>query len=70
MTKLMKLQCAPLISAIYARNGITQQEKEVLLGSIRDDPEMEQAKAILAAKLLEDPGASDIRFLYDKMKGE
>lgn len=66
--KLMFVEAAPLISVLYGRAAITAAEKKALLESLRGDPENKQARAILARKLLEDPDASDVRMLYEKIR--
>lgn len=66
--KMLFTSCAPLVSAIYARSAITASEKQMLLGSLKSDPENRQARAILAKKLLEYPDAPDIRMLYEKIR--
>lgn len=66
--KMLFTSCASLVSAIYARSAITASEKQMLLGSLKSDPENRQARAILAKKLLEYPDAPDIRMLYEKIR--
>lgn len=66
--KKLFINCAPLISAIYARSAITASEKQALIGTLKDDPENRQARYILAKKLLECPDSPDIRILYEKIR--
>lgn len=66
--KIMFVECAPLLSAIYARSAVTTDEKKMILGSLKNDPDRKQARAILATKLLENPDAPDIRMLYEKIR--
>lgn len=66
--KMLKLRAAPILSAIFRREGVTIQEKEAILSSINTDPGHTQAIAILAEKLLEDDDQPDIEKLYDLLK--
>lgn len=66
--KMLFASCAPLISVIYARSAVTASEKQAILGSLKNDPDNKQARAILAQKLLEHPDSPDIRTLYEKIR--
>jgi len=66
--KLMFVECAPLISAVYARGAVTSDEKKQILDSLRNEPDNRKARAILARKLLECPDAPDMRILYEKVR--
>ncbi len=66
--KIMFVECAPLISVIYARSAVTADEKKQILASLKSDPDNKQARAILAKKLLDCPDAPDIRMLYEKIR--
>lgn len=66
--KMLFMGCAPLISGIYARSAITPDEKQAIIGSLKNDPENRQARSILASKLLECPDSPDIRMLYEKIR--
>lgn len=68
--RVLVYECAPLISMLYARSAITTNEKKIILDSLKNDPELKDARCILAQKLLERPNSPDVRALYEKMKGE
>ncbi len=61
-------ECAPLLSAIYAKSSVAADEKKKVLGSLKYDPDRKQARAIRAGKLLERSDSLDVRELYEKIK--
>ena len=63
-------ECAPLISAIYARGAITHSERDTILESIKNDPNHQNAISLIARKLINAPAAADFQALYQKLKGE
>ncbi len=66
--KILFVECAPLLSVLYARGAVTSDEKKQIIGSLKGDPGNKNARAILARKLLECPDSPDVRMLYEKIR--
>lgn len=66
--KMLKLKAAPALSAIFMRNGVTPQEKDIILTSVQEEPGHKKAIAILAGKLLENADQPDVERLYNLLK--
>lgn len=66
--RMLKMRAAPILSALFMRNGVTPQEKEVILTSMQVEPDHKNAISILAGKLLDNPDQPDVERLYDLLK--